>query len=259
MAGDEYGQERWQRRRLDQSEGIRELRLRHGLGLRARWKHRGCFQGVRSQRRRSMGRRSATATAYSSFLQRRHRLRNQPLPLLRQYGRRSPAVSEQWQFQHALAWSDTTTGDILNDVYGYRTGTDRPRTGASSNWNPDLSIGSYTGQYQAGWSVEGNADYVVYGGEFPSVNGVGQQGLVRFAAEADRPGQGGSEVRQRHTRPDARARSRPQQSGSAGRPVSTGTTTRSPTGSPATVRPSRPRRLTPTGGRCPRRASLTPG
>ena len=44
-----------------------------------------------------------------------------------------------------------------------------------------MAMGTYTGQYQAGWNVTGNSDYVVYGGEFPSVNGVGQQGLVRFA------------------------------------------------------------------------------
>ena len=30
---------------------------------------------------------------------------------------------------------------------------------------------------QAAWSVSGNSQYVVLGGEFPSVNGVAQQGL----------------------------------------------------------------------------------
>jgi PKD repeat protein len=48
-------------------------------------------------------------------------------------------------------------------------------------WFPTMSPGSYTGQGQAGWSVSGNDKYVVYGGEFPRVNGVGQQGLVRYA------------------------------------------------------------------------------
>ena len=33
----------------------------------------------------------------------------------------------------------------------------------------------------AGWSVTGNNDYIAFGGEFPRVNGVDQQGLVRFA------------------------------------------------------------------------------
>ena len=34
------------------------------------------------------------------------------------------------------------------------------------NWLPTMSMGSYTGQYQAGWTVTGNDDYLVYGGEF---------------------------------------------------------------------------------------------
>ncbi len=48
-------------------------------------------------------------------------------------------------------------------------------------WFPTMTPGTYTGQAQAGWSVTGNDRYVVYGGEFPRVNGVGQQGLVRYA------------------------------------------------------------------------------
>ena len=30
---------------------------------------------------------------------------------------------EQWRFQHAMAWSDTTTGEVLNDPLTIRTGT----------------------------------------------------------------------------------------------------------------------------------------
>jgi PKD repeat protein len=54
-------------------------------------------------------------------------------------------------------------------------------------WFPDMDAGSYTGQLQAGWSTAGNADYVVFGGEFPRVNGVGQQGLVRFTVPGNAP------------------------------------------------------------------------
>ncbi|MGY1693094.1 LamG-like jellyroll fold domain-containing protein, partial [Geodermatophilus sp. SYSU D01105] len=54
-------------------------------------------------------------------------------------------------------------------------------------WFPTFYSGSYTGQFQAGWSVSGNNDYVVYGGEFPGVNGSEQQGLVRFAVPALAP------------------------------------------------------------------------
>ena len=53
--------------------------------------------------------------------------------------------------------------------------------GSQLAWNPDIASGSYTGQSQGSWSVTGNGQYLSYGGEFPRVNGVGQQGLVRFA------------------------------------------------------------------------------
>jgi PKD repeat protein len=54
-------------------------------------------------------------------------------------------------------------------------------------WFPTMTPGTYTGQGQAGWSVAGNGRYVVYGGEFPRVNGVGQQGLVRYALPGTAP------------------------------------------------------------------------
>ncbi|MGY1809661.1 PKD domain-containing protein [Blastococcus sp. SYSU D00669] len=53
--------------------------------------------------------------------------------------------------------------------------------GTQVAWNPDISIGSVTGQSQGSWSVTGNGTYVSYGGEFPRVNGTAQAGLVRFA------------------------------------------------------------------------------
>jgi trimeric autotransporter adhesin len=52
------------------------------------------------------------------------------------------------------------------------------------HWWPTLTAGSFTGQSQAAWSLTGNSDYISLGGEFPSINSVAQQGLVRFA----RPG-----------------------------------------------------------------------
>ncbi|WP_456600671.1 PKD domain-containing protein, partial [Blastococcus sp. SYSU DS0616] len=53
--------------------------------------------------------------------------------------------------------------------------------GALLNWFPSMTPGTFTGQGQAGWHVTGDGEYVVYAGEFPRVNGVGQQGLVRYA------------------------------------------------------------------------------
>jgi PKD repeat protein len=59
--------------------------------------------------------------------------------------------------------------------------------GSLLNWFPTMTPGTVTGQGQAGWSVTGNGQYVVYGGEFPRVNGTGQQGLVRFAVPSLAP------------------------------------------------------------------------
>lgn len=52
---------------------------------------------------------------------------------------------------------------------------------------PQFTEGRFTGQNQATWHVTGNDDYVVYGGEFRTVNGRGQQGLVRFAKRGISP------------------------------------------------------------------------
>jgi len=56
-----------------------------------------------------------------------------------------------------------------------------------TNWYPRFYNGTYTGQGQAGWSVTGNDQYVVYGGEFPGVNNLTNQGLVRFAVPSIAP------------------------------------------------------------------------
>lgn len=117
-----------------------------------------------------------------------------------------------WKFQHAQAWSDTVTGDILNDVHGYPNWHGVKQGPAMINWLPEMAMGSYTGQYQAGWTVTGNDDYIVYGGEFPRVNGTGQQGLVRFGKRPVAPGTqgplfaGGSFVPQVQAQTSASAR-----------------------------------------------------
>ena len=54
-------------------------------------------------------------------------------------------------------------------------------------WFPAINPGSYTGLDQGAWSLAGNDDYVVAGGEFFRVNGQDQQGLVRFAEPAISP------------------------------------------------------------------------
>jgi hypothetical protein len=63
--------------------------------------------------------------------------------------------------------------------------------GTILDWFPTLVPGTYTGQNQAAWSVTGNSSYVAYGGEFPSVNGLAQQSLVRFAVSNLAPNKSG--------------------------------------------------------------------
>jgi PKD repeat protein len=97
----------------------------------------------------------------------------------------------QWRFQHSVAWTDAVGGEILNDSLGYPNWHGVANAPSMVAWDPDMTMGSYTGQYQAGWNIAGNNDYVVYGGEFPTVNGVGQQGLVRFARRGLAPNREG--------------------------------------------------------------------
>ena len=56
---------------------------------------------------------------------------------------------------------------------------------------PQLTPGTYTGQSQAAWSLAGNDTYVVLGGEFPTVDGTAQQGLVRMAVSSVAPNKQG--------------------------------------------------------------------
>ena len=55
------------------------------------------------------------------------------------------------------------------------------------DWFPIMKAGTVTGQDQAGWSVTGTGQYVAYAGEFGQVNGVDQQGLVRYAMPSIAP------------------------------------------------------------------------
>lgn len=114
---------------------------------------------------------------------------------------------EQSPRQHwrANAFTAQATGTVRPNNqggYGNFAGYGSP---SQINWFPDLTAGSFTGQTQAGWSVEGNADYLVIGGEFPKVNGVNQQGLVRFAVAAKAPKKIGHQVSAANSAPTARA------------------------------------------------------
>lgn len=99
-----------------------------------------------------------------------------------------PQTDNNWaiNMRHALAFTPDATGTINHDTKGYPDfyGTPSP---SLINWFPEFYTGTYTGQGQAAWSITGNSQYVVAGGEFPSVNGTAQQGLVRFAVPSLAP------------------------------------------------------------------------
>jgi PKD repeat protein len=106
----------------------------------------------------------------------------------------SQTVPEPEQAVHHFGEAETT----------YTTGTEHPAIfqsdfgpvypnyggepiGTQLDWYPTFAEGSYTGQNQAAWSISGNSKYISYGGEFPTVNGTKQQGLVRFAISSIAP------------------------------------------------------------------------
>src|SRR5664279_51281 len=102
--------------------------------------------------------------------------------------------------RHAVAFTTQPTGTINHDTHGYDDWFGQPSP-SIVNWFPDLDIGTYTGQSQAAWTVTGTSRYVVLGGEFPTVNGVGQQGLVRFAVIPIAPGTRGPVLTGSHFMP----------------------------------------------------------
>jgi PKD repeat protein len=91
-------------------------------------------------------------------------------------------TTPNWDHFNSTAFTKTVTGTITKDNMGYANFAGNPHPGLLS-WFPRWVAGTYTGQGQATWSVSGtaNGDYIVYGGEFPTVNSTSQQGLVRFA------------------------------------------------------------------------------
>ena len=103
--------------------------------------------------------------------------------------------SDPWSttMRHAVAFTPNATGTLNADPLGYPNWAGNPSP-SIIDWFPELGVGSFTGQGQAAWNVTGNSQYVVMGGEFPTVNGVGQQGLVRFATAPTAPSKQGPKI-----------------------------------------------------------------
>ncbi len=96
-------------------------------------------------------------------------------------------TSNAWVKWHATAWTKAAMGtDTGPDLYGYASHAGAPR-GQLLNFFPQFVTGTYTGKGQATWTVTGNSKYVVYGGEFLKVDGISQQGIVRFGVKSVSP------------------------------------------------------------------------
>ena len=94
--------------------------------------------------------------------------------------------TEPWTFYLATANTKEATGTVTRDPYGYFNFEGNPAP-TMLNWFPVLDTGTYTGLNQGPWHVTGNSQYVLMGGEFRRANGVGQQGLVRYAVPSIAP------------------------------------------------------------------------
>jgi PKD repeat protein len=96
--------------------------------------------------------------------------------------------SETWatNMRRTNSFTAQATGTIRREPWGYWNFEGYPAP-SQVHWYPDWTAGTYTGQTQAAWTLAANGQYVVAGGEFPTVNGTAQQGLVRFAVRSIAP------------------------------------------------------------------------
>ncbi|MFE6995690.1 PKD domain-containing protein [Microbacterium sp. NPDC057659] len=105
-----------------------------------------------------------------------------------------PQSDPDWNFYRALAVSKDVqriTPPGLNNGYAEFAGNPQPKL---LHWFPAMNTGTVSGAYQGPWTVNGNSEYVVYGGEFTRVNDKGQQGLVRFAIPSKSTNQQGPQM-----------------------------------------------------------------
>ena len=98
----------------------------------------------------------------------------------------------------ANAFTADAQGDVLPNSFSPTKFKDYSTYQAPAliNWFPQFAMGPSTGYYagQATLTIESTSDYVVVGGQFPTVNGKAQQGLVRFARGSIAPNADGPRV-----------------------------------------------------------------
>ena len=89
-------------------------------------------------------------------------------------------------WHHSMAETTTPSGvNVGPDDYGWDYNGVPDST--VLHWFPSYGIGTYTKQDQSAWAITGNNQYLALGGEFPTVNGKAQQGLVRFEVSSGAP------------------------------------------------------------------------
>ena len=101
--------------------------------------------------------------------------------------------TDPWTYHRTLAFSMDVGGTITADKHGYYNFEGNPRP-TLLQFYPDINTGTFTGQGQGPWHVTANAQYLLYGGEFTSVNNKKQQGLARFAVPTIAPNKEGPRV-----------------------------------------------------------------
>ncbi|QRQ79986.1 LamG domain-containing protein [Glutamicibacter protophormiae] len=84
-------------------------------------------------------------------------------------------------WKRALAETTFATGTDVTAPSNNSTVSNQPIP-TLLHWYPSLNTGTYTGQYQGGWAMDHNEDYLVLGGEFTRLNETNQQGLAVFAS-----------------------------------------------------------------------------
>lgn len=95
------------------------------------------------------------------------------------------------KYYRGLALTQARTGTLTatpDKRYANFAGNPAP---SMLNWFPNLRASNIENQMQAARDVTGSGDYVIMGGEFTHVNGVPQQGLVRFASTSIAPNKQG--------------------------------------------------------------------
>ena len=116
-----------------------------------------------------------------------------------------PDTNPRRFWQRGNAFSVEATGTVNpNSQGGYPNFGGQPAPSLLT-WFPNVASGTYTGQTQGGWTLASTDQYLLMGGEFPTINGTKQEGLARFAVSSIAPKKVGPTLSGADTTPTASA------------------------------------------------------